>query len=259
MLLIWRRWRGWRRGRPFWGGLFTVLAGVEIGVLPLAPMKVMLHEGTAGIPAVVLAAIMVVLGFSGWFTPQYRGLAGIITVMLAASALVLSNLGGFMIGTLLGVVGGALMFAWRPVPPPDDAGVGDGTAAEGGEPAAFHAEAVPVAAAVPASAEAAGAPEGDSASARSGAADGPPAAGGAGVSGASGERGASGPADPSGPNPAEPSPNPPGTSGTSRASGTGGAPSRFESADSSLAAAFGVDDDPFPPRRGDTSRPKGQD
>ncbi|HEV7625233.1 MAG TPA: DUF6114 domain-containing protein [Streptomyces sp.] len=134
MLLIWRRWRGWRRGRPFWGGLFTVLAGVEIGVLPLAPLKVMLHQGTAGIPTVVLALVIVVLGLSAWFAPQYRGLAGVITVLLAAAALVLSNLGGFMIGTLLGVVGGALIFAWRPVPlgAPEEPG-NDGNAASGPE------------------------------------------------------------------------------------------------------------------------------
>ncbi|WP_235980875.1 DUF6114 domain-containing protein [Streptomyces albidus (ex Kaewkla and Franco 2022)] len=132
MLLIWRRWRGWRRGRPFWGGLLTVVAGAEIGVIPLAPLKVMLHQGTAGIPSVVLALILVVLGLSAWFSPQYRGLAGILTVLLAAAALVLSNLGGFMIGTLLGVVGGALIFAWRPVPadPPEEPGSEPGTETE---------------------------------------------------------------------------------------------------------------------------------
>lgn len=40
-----RRWRQWRRGRPFWGGLFAVLAGAWICVLPLAPLKVMLQQG----------------------------------------------------------------------------------------------------------------------------------------------------------------------------------------------------------------------
>jgi hypothetical protein len=131
MLLIWRRWRGWRRGRPFWGGVLTVLAGAEIGVIPLAPMKVMLHQGTAGIPSVVLALVLVVLGLSAWFSPQYRGLAGVLTVLLSAAALVLSNLGGFMIGTLLGVVGGALIFAWRPVPAtPEEPGSDPGTETE---------------------------------------------------------------------------------------------------------------------------------
>ncbi|RAJ69869.1 hypothetical protein K378_01025 [Streptomyces sp. Amel2xB2] len=228
MLLIWRRWHGWRRGRPFWGGLFAVLAGVEIGVLPLAPMKVMLHQGTAGLPSVVLAAVVVVLGLSGWFAPQYRGLAGIITVLLSAAALVLSNLGGFMIGTLLGVVGGALMFAWRPVsaesdgvPSRDTEDVSGGGSGERGtgteastavQPAVLQAEGL-------------GSGRGtDAASTDSGT--------GTGADGATrtASTASSAPASPSTPSTASPS------------------------ADSSLAAAFGVDDEPFPAPRGDGPR-----
>lgn len=110
------RWRRWRRSRPFWGGLVTALAGLEIGVIPLAPVEMMLHQGIAGLPSVLLALIMIVLGLSVWFAPHYRGLAGVVTVLLAAAALVMSNLGGFFIGTVLGIVGGSMIFAWRPVP-----------------------------------------------------------------------------------------------------------------------------------------------
>ncbi|MCH0539278.1 hypothetical protein I3F58_06835 [Streptomyces sp. MUM 203J] len=108
-------WRRWRRSRPFWGGLVTVLAGAEICAIPLAPLKVMLHQGIAGVPSVLLGIVMIMLGISAWVAPQYRSMAGLVTTLLAAAALVMSNLGGFLIGTLLGVVGGASMFAWRPV------------------------------------------------------------------------------------------------------------------------------------------------
>ncbi|MEU8351155.1 MULTISPECIES: DUF6114 domain-containing protein [Streptomyces] len=110
------RWRRWRRSRPFWGGLATVVAGTEICLIPLAPVEVMLHQGIAGLPSVLLALIMIVLGLSAWFAPHYRGLAGVVTVLLAAAALVMSNLGGFFVGTLLGIAGGSMIFAWRPVP-----------------------------------------------------------------------------------------------------------------------------------------------
>lgn len=110
-----KAWRRWRRSRPFWGGLLTVLAGAEICAIPLAPLKVMLHQGIAGVPSVLLGIVMIMLGISAWVTPQYRSMAGLVTTLLAAAALVMSNLGGFLIGTLLGVVGGAMMFAWRPV------------------------------------------------------------------------------------------------------------------------------------------------
>ncbi|MEV7526277.1 DUF6114 domain-containing protein [Streptomyces sp. NPDC091371] len=116
------RCRQWRRGRPFWGGLFTVLAGAWICVLPLAPLKVMLQQGVAGIPSVLMGAVMIVLGLTAWFSPAQRGLAGVLTTLIAMAALVLSNLGGFLIGTLLGILGGGLMFAWQPFreasPPP---------------------------------------------------------------------------------------------------------------------------------------------
>ncbi|WP_239516114.1 MULTISPECIES: DUF6114 domain-containing protein [unclassified Streptomyces] len=108
------RWRRWRRGRPFWGGLFAILAGAEICALPLAPLKIMLQQGVAGIPSVLMGVVMIVLGLTAWFSPAQRALAGVLTTLIATAALVLSNLGGFLIGTLLGILGGGLMFAWQP-------------------------------------------------------------------------------------------------------------------------------------------------
>ncbi|MFE7118632.1 DUF6114 domain-containing protein [Streptomyces sp. NPDC057654] len=119
MLLSRGRWRQWRRGRPFWGGLAAIVAGAEICAIPLAPLKVMLHQGIAGIPSVLMGAVMILMGLAAWFAPQYRSLAGIVTVMVAAAALVMSNLGGFLVGTLIGIVGGGLIFAWQPLPSTD--------------------------------------------------------------------------------------------------------------------------------------------
>lgn len=109
------RWRHWRRSRPFWGGLAAALAGAEICALPLAPLKVMLQQGIAGVPSVLMGLVMILMGLSAWFTPQHRTLAGVLTVLGATAALVMSNLGGFLLGTVLGILGGALIFAWQPV------------------------------------------------------------------------------------------------------------------------------------------------
>ncbi|MFE9633455.1 DUF6114 domain-containing protein [Streptomyces sp. NPDC006463] len=117
------RWRRWRRSRPFWGGLFAVLAGAWICVLPLAPLKIMLQQGVAGIPSVLMGIVMIVLGLTAWFAPPQRSLAGVLTTLIATAALVLSNLGGFLIGTLLGILGGGLMFAWQPSAAPAPAPV----------------------------------------------------------------------------------------------------------------------------------------
>ncbi|MGY5123725.1 DUF6114 domain-containing protein [Streptomyces nigrescens] len=114
MLLTWRR---WRRGRPFWGGLAALIAGAEICAIPLAPLKIMLQQGIAGIPSVLMGLVMIVMGLSAWFAPHYRGIAGVLTVLCAAAALVMSNLGGFLIGTVIGILGGSMIFAWQPVAP----------------------------------------------------------------------------------------------------------------------------------------------
>ncbi|MFJ6722764.1 DUF6114 domain-containing protein [Streptomyces sp. NPDC091259] len=114
----WQGWRRWRRGRPFWGGLAAIAAGAWICVLPLAPLKIMLQQGVAGIPSVLMGVVMIVLGLTAWFAPQQRTLAGVLTTLIATAALVLSNLGGFLIGTLLGILGGGLIFAWQPYSAP---------------------------------------------------------------------------------------------------------------------------------------------
>ncbi|WP_372407296.1 DUF6114 domain-containing protein [Streptomyces luteireticuli] len=116
----WLAWRMWRKGRPFWGGLFTTLAGVEISLIPLGPLKVMLLQGVTGILSILMGLVLILMGLSAWFAPNYRGFAGIVAVLCAAAALVMSNLGGFLIGTVLGVIGGSMVFAWQPHPAPED-------------------------------------------------------------------------------------------------------------------------------------------
>ncbi|MEW2582531.1 DUF6114 domain-containing protein [Streptomyces virginiae] len=138
-----QRWRRWRRSRPFWGGLFAIVAGTWICVLPLAPLKIMLQQGVAGIPSVLMGIVMVVLGLTAWFSPPQRALAGVLTTLIATAALVLSNLGGFLIGTLLGILGGGLMFAWQPYAAQRAGGAtGAGTGAEP-DPAPVPARSAP--------------------------------------------------------------------------------------------------------------------
>jgi Family of unknown function (DUF6114) len=100
----WRNFRRWRRGRPFWGGLFTLLAGLEI----------------FGSTQLTLGEIPLVLGLCGlliWLTPQQRVFYGVIAAVVAVYSLIGVNLGGFFLGMLFGVIGGSLAAAWTPVKP----------------------------------------------------------------------------------------------------------------------------------------------
>jgi hypothetical protein len=111
-----RRFRHWRKGRPFLGGLFGILAGAELWYAPLSPLGVIIHEGIAGVSAFFIGALMVMLGLAVWFAPAYRVFAGVATIMLGLLALPVTNLGGFVVGTILALTGGVMAVAWVPRP-----------------------------------------------------------------------------------------------------------------------------------------------
>ena len=131
-----RRFRRWRRSRPFWGGLFTLIGGLEIATLPLTAYRIMLVT-----PSVVLAAlvgaVIAILGLLLWLTPSHNKLYGLLTILLGIASFITSNVGGFLIGGLLAIIGGALGFAWvvvdRPAPAEGAAPQGNG---EHGSPGA---------------------------------------------------------------------------------------------------------------------------
>jgi hypothetical protein len=125
-------WRTWRRGRPFWGGVFSILAGIEIIAIPLAPMPVTLHQGIGGVSSLLMGALMVVMGLVMWVQPYLHVIAGAATVLFALTSFVTSNLGGFGIGLLLGLLGGCLGLAWTPCRPESMSKPSEPTASPGG-------------------------------------------------------------------------------------------------------------------------------
>jgi hypothetical protein len=104
----------WRAGRPFWGGLLLVLGGVEVLLTMKASMKVMLHVGMQGVAGYLLPALMVLLGLLVLFNPAQRLFYSITGVLVSLGTWMTSNLGGFFVGLLLGVVGSCLVFGWLP-------------------------------------------------------------------------------------------------------------------------------------------------
>lgn len=120
--------RRWRRTRPFWGGVFAVLGGVELVAIPLAPMPLVVHQGLAGVASWLIGALLVTAGALMWLQPAQRSFYGILAVLLSLASFLTSNFGGFLVGMLLGLLGGALGFAWSPAPdgPRPDATPRDG-------------------------------------------------------------------------------------------------------------------------------------
>lgn len=107
----------WSGQRPWLGGLLTVLSGLTILLLPPGGVAVVVLPGVAGISALLLGGLLIAGGLSLLSAPHRHGVLGIATVLLALASFASTNLGGFVIGMLLGIVGGALGFAWNPPDP----------------------------------------------------------------------------------------------------------------------------------------------
>ncbi|WP_181765752.1 DUF6114 domain-containing protein [Streptomyces albidus (ex Kaewkla and Franco 2022)] len=121
--------RDWRGQRPFWGGMLTLLAGIPIMYIPyqnftLGSLTIRMST-TAGAGSLIIGVLLVVLGLTMWFQPQSRVFAGIAAILLSLVSLVVSNVGAFMIGFLLGLIGGALGVSWGPGKPVAKRGGGD--------------------------------------------------------------------------------------------------------------------------------------
>ena len=128
------RFRLWRRSRPFWGGLFTLLGGLEIATIPLTAYRIVLVTPSVALAAVV-GAVIAILGLMMWMTPSHNKLYGLVAILLAVVSFVTSNVGGFLLGGLLAIIGGALGFAWvviSPSGPAPEATAADGTAPDAG-------------------------------------------------------------------------------------------------------------------------------
>ncbi|MFF3942204.1 DUF6114 domain-containing protein [Streptomyces phaeofaciens] len=106
--------RQWRGRRPFVGGLLLVLAGGEILLTMKAPLPVILHVGMQGLAGYLLPTLMTVCGLLILFNPAQRLFYSVIAVLLSLGTWLTSNIGGFMVGIVLGVVGSCLTFGWLP-------------------------------------------------------------------------------------------------------------------------------------------------
>ena len=109
-----RPFRRWRRGRPFYAGLSIAVAGLDIWYWPHSSVGKMLSMGLPGISSIFIAIFLVIFALTVWFFPTYRVFSGIASIMLALLSLVATNLGGFFIGFLCGMLGGAFAIAWTP-------------------------------------------------------------------------------------------------------------------------------------------------
>ncbi|MFF3391689.1 DUF6114 domain-containing protein [Streptomyces sp. NPDC002669] len=130
--VFWRAFRVWRGNRPFWAGLFTMVGGLPIAYFPYANMHLgnvtLAMSTTAGAGSLIIGVLLITLGLTMWFHHIVRVFAGIAAILLALISIPVANLGGFLIGFLFSMLGGALSVSWapgEPKPEPESAGAVD--------------------------------------------------------------------------------------------------------------------------------------
>ncbi|PND52998.1 MULTISPECIES: DUF6114 domain-containing protein [Rhodococcus] len=112
-----QRCRRWRAERPFWGGTALAVSGLVL-LLPAYTTfrigEVLVSISTiSGVSTLLLGALMLVCAGSALLRPSTRVTAGVSGMILALVALPAANFGGFLVGTLLGVLGASLTMAWQ--------------------------------------------------------------------------------------------------------------------------------------------------
>ncbi|MFF1462402.1 DUF6114 domain-containing protein [Streptomyces sp. NPDC058330] len=116
-----RGFRTWRGDRPFWAGLFTMAGGLPIAYFPYANMHLgnvtLAMSTTAGAGSLIIGVLLVTLGLTMWFHSIVRVFAGVAAILLALISIPVANIGGFVIGFLLAMLGGALSVSWAPGEP----------------------------------------------------------------------------------------------------------------------------------------------
>ncbi|MFJ5263850.1 DUF6114 domain-containing protein [Streptomyces sp. NPDC088387] len=130
--------RAWRGSRPFWAGLFVLVGGIPIMYFPYAHLQLghltLAMSTTAGAGSLIIGVLLVVLGISLWFQKHIRTFAGVAAILLALVSLPVSNFGGFIIGFLFSMIGGAMAVSWAPGAPPETEPVPEPNTGQGGTP-----------------------------------------------------------------------------------------------------------------------------
>ncbi len=107
------RFSRWRNTRPFWGAVLVLLSGALILLSEKAPVSVIIHIGLQGLAGYLIPVIMLLCGVLLLVNPVQRTFYSVLAILLALGSFITSNFGGFFVGMLLGLVGGALAFAWE--------------------------------------------------------------------------------------------------------------------------------------------------
>ncbi len=112
---VWALVRRWQTSRPFWGCLVLALGGYQV-MSPMlgASLQMVVGAGIRAAYPLMLGGGMILAAVLALLIPSNRYFLGIAGMVLAIMSLPFANLGGWLVGLVLGIVGAGLIFAWAP-------------------------------------------------------------------------------------------------------------------------------------------------
>ncbi len=111
----WQRFTRWRRTRPFWGAIVLSLDAWFIMVPVIGgDLAILIEMGIGGISSWLIGLSMIAAAVTALVKPAHRHFPAIVASLMSVASLPLANLGGWLIGVILGIVGSGMVFAWEP-------------------------------------------------------------------------------------------------------------------------------------------------
>lgn len=113
-----RRYREWAEKRPTMGPYCLAISAFLIARPPVNGFQVgdlvLTLSSISGVSTMVLAIIMGVCAVAGLLGGRYRLITGLVAMVTALVAFPAANFGGYIFGTVFGIVGASLILAWQP-------------------------------------------------------------------------------------------------------------------------------------------------
>jgi hypothetical protein len=106
-----------KKKRPKLGLTLVCLSGLAILWIPVNLYWMAFVPGSFAFAGILFGTLVLSCGVIGWLMPQYVRLLGAFAIILSIASII-GALGGLIIGTLLGIVGGSLCIAWGPTSRP---------------------------------------------------------------------------------------------------------------------------------------------
>lgn len=105
------KFKQWRNNRPFWGATLTILAALIILYVPVQLFAIAFIPGSLVFIGFLFSGFLLIVGIFSYIYPQFSTIFGVLTIFLSILS-IMGALGGFIIGTIIGIIAGALCIAW---------------------------------------------------------------------------------------------------------------------------------------------------